>query len=112
MASHQSLAYHLHEVDAFVQLWRSCHQHRASPHCVHAVAMCLPPLLLLLAVAVRLRSKCRDLIQAWSAPIFADQDEELRKRRQRERAHRLASTGSAIHFVGQPFADALAGVGS
>uniref|UniRef100_A0A383WE56 TFIIS N-terminal domain-containing protein n=1 Tax=Tetradesmus obliquus TaxID=3088 RepID=A0A383WE56_TETOB len=35
-----------------------------------------------------LRSKCRDLIQAWSAPIFADNDEELRKRRQRERAHR------------------------
>eukprot|EP00882_Tetradesmus_deserticola_P001653 GHRQ01001780.1.p1 GENE.GHRQ01001780.1~~GHRQ01001780.1.p1 ORF type:complete len:485 (+),score=248.19 GHRQ01001780.1:213-1667(+) len=35
-----------------------------------------------------LRSKCRDLIQTWSAPIFADNDEELRKRRQRERAHR------------------------
>jgi hypothetical protein len=39
-------------------------------------------------LTVPLRSKCRDLIQAWSAPIFADNDEELRKRRQRERAHR------------------------
>eukprot|EP00878_Enallax_costatus_P006375 GHUV01006686.1.p1 GENE.GHUV01006686.1~~GHUV01006686.1.p1 ORF type:complete len:260 (+),score=74.73 GHUV01006686.1:869-1648(+) len=35
-----------------------------------------------------LRSECRDLIQAWSAPIFADKDEDERKRRQRERAHR------------------------
>jgi hypothetical protein len=50
----------------------------------------LLPLCLCCAVTltVPLRSKCRDLIQAWSAPIFADNDEELRKRRQRERAHR------------------------
>lgn len=35
-----------------------------------------------------LRAKCRDLILAWSAPIFADADAEFRKRRAREREHR------------------------
>jgi hypothetical protein len=51
--------------------------------------------------AVGLKTKCRDLILAWSAPIFADADAEMRKRRAREREHRygrrLSLTHSACH---------------
>lgn len=42
-----------------------------------------------------LKTKCRDLILAWSAPIFADADAEQRKRRIREREHRCAVLGGA-----------------
>lgn len=41
-------------------------------------------------LVVVLKTKCRDLILEWSAPIFADPDAELRKKRLREREHRWA----------------------
>jgi hypothetical protein len=40
--------------------------------------------------AVALKAKCRDLVLAWSGPIFADADAEAKKKRMREREHRCA----------------------
>jgi hypothetical protein len=41
--------------------------------------------------AVSLKTKCRDLILAWSKPIFENPDAEQRKRRTREREHRCVA---------------------
>jgi hypothetical protein len=52
---------------------------------------------LLCGAAVSLKTKCRDLILAWSAPIFADADAETRKRRAREREHRWEQLLPVLH---------------
>jgi hypothetical protein len=49
--------------------------------------------------AVGLKTKCRDLILAWSAPIFADADAEMRKRRAREREHRCGRQLALMHYA-------------
>jgi hypothetical protein len=60
---------------------------------VHVCLLLCLLLCVLLCPAVALKAKCRDLVLAWSRPIFADADAELKKKRMREREHRCGLVG-------------------